>query len=93
MLAGLQRAAQQGTVGQSSPGCPSTPCPRLCSAGWLWAGPEGTLLQTVIERPVAQAWAVMLAGRTVGLTGVPRRPAVGVVSGRTGGLQLTYFSP
>lgn len=57
-MADVQSATQQGTVGQN-------PAPGG-SARWLWAGPEQTLLQTVVKWLVAQAWAVMLARRTMG---------------------------
>lgn len=61
MLAGLLRAAQQGTVGRS-------PAPGG-SARRLWAGPERTLPGTVISGLLAQAWAAELARRTLGSGG------------------------
>lgn len=61
MLAGLLRAAQQGTVGRS-------PAPGG-SARQLWAGPERTLPGTVISGLLAQARAAELARRTLGSGG------------------------
>lgn len=61
MLAGLLRAAQQGTVRRS-------PAPGG-SARRLWAGPERTLPGTVISGLLAQARAAELARRTLGSDG------------------------